>query len=449
MSEKAARLQTVIKEARELLALGENRTDEQNKELELKSAESQRLRKELEQEKAIDDVEEWSKSSAGMLPVAEPGKPVVQQIDEDGHVVIDTAGSDAKATRFKVEDEKPLMDMKTYKVISSSDYKSAFDEYIRIGKESMSGAALKVLQEGIDTAGGFLVPEEVLAAIIQKQPTPTAVAGRVRHLQTMRDVLVIPRVNYTTDDLYTTGIRATWTGEVPASSTAMRVTEPVFGQTRAQVWTAMMSMPITNDMIEDAAFPLMAWASGKFAETIELLRDNMALNGSGVGQPAGILVNPGVTGQPAVVVSGSASSLTADSLESVAMSLPPQYDTNACYVFNKLSTAKTIAQMKDGQGRYLWGAGMQDSGMVPGWKDRKLWGYDAVYSEFMPNIGASTYPVIFGDLSGYYMVERVGFSIQVLREVYAETNQILLLGRIRFGGQVAEDWKLKILQCHS
>jgi HK97 family phage major capsid protein len=67
----------------------------------------------------------------------------------------------------------------------------------------------------------------------------------------------------------------------------------------------------------------------------------------------------------------------------------------------------------------------------------------------MPNVGTSTYPIIFGDLKGYYHVDRVGFSIQVLRELYAESNQILLLGRLRFGGQVAEDWRLKLLQCHT
>ncbi len=92
----------------------------------------------------------------------------------------------------------------------------------------------------------------------------------------------------------------------------------------------------------------------------------------------------------------------------------------------------------------MWGYGLQDDGLSPDLHSRRLLGYDVNYSGFMPSPAAGTYPVIFGDLSGYYLVNRVGFSIQVLRELYAETNQILLLGRLRFGGQVAEDWKIKV-----
>jgi HK97 family phage major capsid protein len=62
----------------------------------------------------------------------------------------------------------------------------------------------------------------------------------------------------------------------------------------------------------------------------------------------------------------------------------------------------------------------------------------------MPNVAANNYPVIFGDLSGYTMVNRVGFSIQVLRELYAELGQVAVVGRIRFGGQVLEPWRLRL-----
>lgn len=230
----------------------------------------------------------------------------------------------------------------------------------------------------------------------------------------------------------------------------MRVTEPVFGQVSVPVYTAMMSMPITNDMIEDASFPLVSYVSEKFAETIELLRDNMVLNGAGQGQPSGILLNPGAdANQPAVVVSGSASAVTAAGLVNIGFALPEQYDDNACWVFNKVSTGAAIASLTDSNNRYLWGAGLQDSGLAPDLHNRKLLGYDVVFSGFMPNVAASAYPYIFGDLRGYYLVNRVGFSIQVLRELYAETNQILLLGRLRFGGMVAEPWRLKIGQAHT
>ena len=191
-------------------------------------------------------------------------------------------------------------------------------------------------------------------------------------------------------------------------------------------------------------FPIIPFVTGKFQETVDILYDDKTLNGTGLGQPSGILLNPNGTDQPATVNSGGASTLTADGLSSLAFAVPEQYDEMATFVMNKTSTAKAIAQLKDSQNRYLWGAGLQDSGMVPSIKNRTLLGYDVTLSGLMPNVAANAYPIIFGDLGGYALVNRVGFSVQVLRELYAETNQILLLGRLRFGGAIIEPWKMKI-----
>jgi HK97 family phage major capsid protein len=222
------------------------------------------------------------------------------------------------------------------------------------------------------------------------------------------------------------------------------VTDPVFGSVRVPVYTAMLSMPVTQDLIEDSAVALLPWIESRFSETIELLKDNMILNGSGVGQPAGILMNPGGTGQPSTVNVGASGAVTADGIISVGWSLPEQYDEQARWIFNKTVTGQAIAKLKDAENRYIWSMGTQDGGLSPSIQNRELLGYPVNYSGFMPDPANNAYPVIFGDLRGYYLVNRVGFSIKVLNELYAETNQVLLLGRVRFGGVVAEEFRLKI-----
>jgi HK97 family phage major capsid protein len=269
-------------------------------------------------------------------------------------------------------------------------------------------------------------------------------------MTTGRDAVILPKINYTADDLYTTGIRATFSGEVPITSTAIRVTEPAFRQVRIPIYTVMLSMPLTNNMVEDASFPLQTWCEDKFAETIRLLKENMVLNGSGIGQPSGILNNPGGVGQPAVVAMGNP--IGADGVVKMAWSVPEQYDDDLAWVFNKTNTGQYLATLKDANNRYLWGTGLQDSGLMVGVEgaphvgQRTLQGYPVLFQGFMPNLGANNYPVIFGDLRGYFLIDRIGFSVQVLRELYAETNQILLLGRVRFGGQVCEEYRLRIGQ---
>jgi HK97 family phage major capsid protein len=266
--------------------------------------------------------------------------------------------------------------------------------------------------------------------------------SRVSRLNTSRDMLTMPKVTYTTDNLYTSGMRVTWTGEVPATATTHNVTDPVFGQVQIPIYTAMMSLPLTQDLLEDTAVNLMDWCSGKFQETIGLLYENMIINGTGATQPEGILVNTNAIS--ADVHTGSAGALTWDGLMNLLYALPEQYDRNAAVVMNKTNTALALSKLVDGDGRPYWTTGVGDSGLAGQRINRDLLGYPVIFNAFMPNTSANLYPIMFGDFSGYYLVNRIGFSMQVLRELYAETNKILLLGRIRFGGKLVEDWRVRL-----
>jgi HK97 family phage major capsid protein len=399
------------------------------------------VKAQIEQRGEVADLDAWAGRSTGV-----PGVASVQAVRASGATTLERKGD---TVSLADEYGEGMVDAKTRSVIGTPEYRDAFRTYLRQGNNAPA-TAFRTLQEASDTSGGYLVPEDVLARVISREPTPTRVAGRVTQLATGRDVMTIPQMRYSTDDLYTSGIRATWTGEIPASATTAQVTDPVFGNTRINVYTAMLSIPMTNDMIEDANFPLVSYVSGKFGETIDLLKDNMVLNGTGIGQPTGILVNPaGDANQPKVVVSGSASTLTTAGIINTAFALPEQYDDNACWVFNKVSTGKTIANLLDTTNRPIWGMGVDDAGLQSGYMKRPLVGYPVVYSGFMPNVAANAYPAIFGNLSGYYLVNRIGFSIQVLREISAQVNQIVILGRVRFGGVLAEPWKVFAHQCHT
>lgn len=444
------RLNAIITEANELAAKGVLDKASATRMAEL-ITEGDGLKEQIAQRGALDSLSGFAAQSAGMMALASPGGATVQTMTPAGETTAFTH-KESGALRIAEEYGEGIYDPHVSKVIGTKDYHKAFRAYLRtpVGIP-VDGVAMRTLSEGADASGGFLVPEDFMAKIIAKEPTPTRVYGRVTHLTTSRDALVIPKLNYTADDLYTSGMRVTWTGEVPSSSSVMRVTDPVWGQARIPIYTAMMSIPLTNDMIEDSAFPLVEFISGKFSETIDLLRDNMILNGSGQGQPAGILLAPGTANNPAIVLSGTAASIGTDgaALIKTGMSLPEQYDNNAVWVMNKTNTGNAIAQLKDAQGRFLWGLGYQASGLAQDYMSTPLVGRPVIFSGFMPNIGAANYPAIYGDLSGYYMVNRIGFSIQILRELYAETNQILVLGRIRFGGQVVENWKMLALKSNN
>ncbi len=375
-------------------------------------------------------------------PTAQLPTPAGKQVigmRASGETLLDATGKNLEVQQLG----EGLIGEKQWRAICDPEYKTAFHQYLKVGLGGLSASQAKVLQEGQDSAGGFLVPEDIMNAVIMRQPTPTRVASFCSQFTTSRDGLSIPKVNYSADDLYTSGIRVTWTGEQPATATGHRVTDPVFGQVRVPIYTAMMSQPVTNDLIEDSAVALQPWLENRFFETIELLRDNVVLNGTGAGQPLGMLTNVDGADQITSVNAGAAGAVTADGIVDLAYSLPEQYDENARWIFAKTTTAKAIAKLKDAELRYIWGMGLQDSGLSPTIRDRDLLGYPVSFSAFMPAPANNAFPILFGDLRGYYLVNRVGFSVQVLREIYAETNQILLLGRVRFGGICAEPWRLR------
>lgn len=338
-----------------------------------------------------------------------------------------------------------LIGAKQWKEIGTKDYDKALRELLRVGghRELMDGDARKALQAGIDTDGGQFIQPEYINRLIAPEATPTRVSGLVTTLTTSKDTITMPKVVYTSDDLYSTGARVTWTGEIPSSSTVHRTTAPVFGTIRIPVYTAMISIALTKDLLEDSSFDVMAYMTDKFRETVMLLKDNMILNGNGVGQPDGLLMNPGGTDQPEVVVSGAASSLLADGLINTKAAIPEQYEGNAKWLFNK-STEAEIYKIKDGNGRYMFD---QLNGGIVNPSHPALLNDPYIKSAFMPDTGSNAFPIIYGDFAGYTLVNRIGFSIQVLNELYAETNQVVILGRVRFGGRVTEPWRLKVHKC--
>lgn len=348
-----------------------------------------------------------------------------------------------RQTKAVIMDKGPgHFGQKAWDAITSPEYAETFWDNIR-GKAGP--VAVKDLQLGLDETAGFLAPAEFIARVISRKAAPTSMIGRVNRFAISRDKVTLPRVQYSADDLYTTGFRVTKTGELPASSTAAAVNDAnLVGVFKVDVDTWMIRAVVTNDMIEDAAFPLEQWLADKFRETIDLLYEDQITNANGKLAPDGIFNRIGDADKPEVVLSGAAAALSHDGLIDLITALAPQYDENAAMFMAKKGGYRALNKLKDTQGRPLFTTGYNDSGLTPG-RQMQLLGYPVVFNQFMSQtVSATTYPILFGDVRGYYHVDRIGFSIQVLRELYAETNRLVLLGRVRFGGGVAEPWKMKI-----
>lgn len=341
-----------------------------------------------------------------------------------------------------------------FATIGTNTYKSAFMDYVSKGEHRMSADSMKVIREGADSAGGFLVPAEMLNQIISKKPAATTFLGKVRRLTTSRDSLNIPALVWPTDDIRYSSVDATATGEIPSSSTAAQITDPTWANVRIQIFTYMMSGQLSKDILEDNAFDVEAEISRQMADAYRLKMMQKLTIGTGIGEPIGIVAAPDTTiaGQLQIDSYALGSPFTAAKINMLPWFIPDQYDdAELSWMFRKQTTGRIIRGLVDGNSRPIWSNGAADYGLsglpaVPA----QLAGYPFMFNAYMPDAvnssdayQANTFPLVFGDFTGFAAIERIGFSLQVLNETKAKDNQIELVGRGRFGGQTIEPWKLR------
>ncbi len=102
---------------------------------------------------------------------------------------------------------------------------------------------------------------------------------------------------------------------------------------------------------------------------------------------------------------------------------------NGAWLMNR-NTLSVIRQWKDGEGRYLVLDLITAGGVLT------LLGRPIVEMPDMDDIGAGKFPILFGDLSGYRIIDRVGLS--TLRDPYslATKGQVRFHARKRVGADV-------------
>jgi HK97 family phage major capsid protein len=367
--------------------------------------------------------------------------------------------------RSAVDREAPVrFGEKTWDLLKSFEYKRDFAMYLRKGTMAI-GMFHKTLQEGLDDQGGVFAPAEFQARIIGRLPAPTSMRAIVTTITTGRDTIVFPAKQYMQDDVFTTAFRVTWTGEIPYSSNMSQVNDAnLLGNNEIPIHTAMMTGSVTRNLIEDGTFPIQAWYESEYAQTVDLTYEDMILNGSttvalsngpnsspktqpigiGFGAATGNLENNTL---PEVLNSSTAAGIDYGSIVATQGALAPQYeDDNATvWVMQKRSTYVALEKLVDSQNRPLFTTGYNDSGMVER-RGRRLLGDRVILSQLMQPISSTTYPIFYGDMRGYFLGQRVGFSIQILDQTAAKQNQIEIVGRVRFGGKPVEPWRIKILK---
>lgn len=342
--------------------------------------------------------------------------------------------------------------------------RSAFTRYLRGGEENFKSgdrqllreviltpeyavAAIKsgrdipalkaVMVEAQDVLGGYVVPVDWNADIIQRLRGLVIMRGRAKMRTTGRDA-----VEYSVatggDSQYRNAVRVTWVDETPTAGTA--ATNLTFGQERIPVHTVMAETFISQNNLEDAAYDLEDALAEGFADATAIDEDNRFLTGDGNGKPQGLLPSSANDLSISEANSGASSTLTWDGLIDLIYTPDSQYRGRCMFIAEKASY-KTIAKLKDGNGQYLWRDRFGNN-VTEGGEPVRLMGYQTFEQEAMPTIAGSAYPILFGDPQGYTIVDRIGMTIRrYVDSSTARINQVCFMMRRRLGGQPTETWR--------
>lgn len=291
--------------------------------------------------------------------------------------------------------------------------------------------------ESIGNLGGFVVPGDFSSNIIQRLPGLTVMRGRAALETTSRDSMTLAK-DRGGDDQHTSNVRETFVNETPASGASE--TNLLWQMEEVPVHTAMASVPISKNLLEDAAFDLVGHLTRKLSEAAAINEDNRFLTGNGVGKPQGIL--PGGANGNALneVVTGSGSALTFDGLIKMTFGIASQYLPGAVWIANR-ATYQAIALLREGAGtgQYLWRDQYGNNVSGP---QRQLLGYPVLMQEAMPSVGANTYPILFGNPQGYTIIDRIGMTVERYDDsTTAKQNMVEFVMRRRFGGQLLESYR--------
>lgn len=307
---------------------------------------------------------------------------------------------------------------------ASDVYKKAFWAQLR-DRNCMTPELRNALQEGTDSEGGYLVPDEFERTLVQALNQENVIRAHAHVITTSNGLHKIPVV--------ASHGTAAWLEE----ESAYTESDEVFGQVNLDAHKVGTLIKVSEELLQDSAFDLESYMVSEFSRRIGDKEEEAFLTGDGSHKPTGILHS--TAGGQVGVTAASATAITADEVIDLFYSLKAPYRKNAIWVLND-STVKAIRKLKNGAGDYLWQPAIKDGEV------NTILGRPYFTSAFAPEIAAGAKTIVFGDLNYYWVGDRQGINFRRLNELYAGNGQVGFLASKRLDGKVVLPEAIKILQ---
>ena len=364
-----------------------------------------------------------------------PSGGVAEEVSADERKALVVFNTEIKAAASAKGQQQPAdVTLEQYRA-----YKGAFNSFMRKGDKPLSMDEVKVLQVGVDSDGGYLVPPDTSGRIITK-------LYDLSPIRQIADVQVISSDKLEgIEDLDEAA--AGWVGETGDRN---ETNTPTVGK-YAIVAEEMYAQPkATQKLLDDAAVDIEGWLAGKVSDKFARTEGAAFVNGNGVVKPRGFTAYSTAATADASrawgtlehvstgVNSDFAASSPADILYDIEGAFKPGYLAGANWVTRR-SVITKVRKFKGSDNNYLWQPGLQAG------KPASLIGYPVVLAEDMPALGAASLSMALGNFKlGYQIVDRLG--VRVLRDPYTAKPYVKFYTTKRTGGGVVQFEAIKFVR---
>ena len=225
---------------------------------------------------------------------------------------------------------------------ASEKYNKAFWNQMR---NRSTQEVRNILSEGVDSEGGFLVPETFENTLVQALDEELVIRQLAHTFTTASNAHKIPVV--------ATRGKAMWTEE----NAAITDSDTSFGQKTIGAHKLCALIKVSEELLNDTAFDLEGYFNQEFARRIGEAEEEAFVIGDGSAKPYGIFDDS--EGGEVGVTAASTVNITSDELIDLYYSLKAPYRKNGVWLLND-STVNIIRKLKDSNGQYLWQPSIKD-----------------------------------------------------------------------------------------
>ena len=327
--------------------------------------------------------------------------------------------------------DEPSVDARIAEALQKRDRGFSVNlDYSRAGKFRDAVAAGMNREElnlvvGTDDKGGYWTPSQWETAIDSQFRLIEGVSQAVTPIVTDhgRDIYVLTRTQDYPGAVPFTHATDVSTLIISEGGVYRTDAEPTYARAVLQVFKAAQKMPVSAELIEDAAISVPDEAAASVGQWLAQLYEQAWTNGTGSGQPKGVAHNPPAAQETTTAASGN------PTIADVAKLLKETPGSRTGYSF--LANRNVWADLVSGQGNDApWAAvSFNDDGQP------MVFGYPLYYGTFVSNqVSANANPIGFGDWQQYLATRVTPIRMTLSSLANSDTDEVVIRFMARFGG---------------